>query len=89
VRNCFFRTEADGPWRRGRWHCWQQDTAIPLYRESVGVRELGPGPYPAAVVEDTDGSVHIVRASLVSFGDPARAGGAASGPAGGPRAETR
>ena len=68
TRKCWFRTidlsSEQGrtkvtPWAIGTWHRWSQ---------SYDEFECGPGHFPAAIVEDEAGRVHVVFAEYVAFG---------------------
>lgn len=48
----------NGEWRKGLFHEWTTDHVE---------FENGPGLYPAAIVEDEDGGVHVIYAEYVRF----------------------
>ncbi len=59
MKTCWYKTAVDGAWEIGFFHEWGQN-----YEEF----ETGPGPFPAAIIEDaTDSRVHVVYAGWVSF----------------------
>ncbi len=57
-KTCWYKTIGSG-WKTGFFHQWS------TYYEEF---ESGPGPYPAAIIEDaTDSQIHVVYAGFVSF----------------------
>lgn len=48
----------EGEWKKGVFRSWSTD------HEEY---ESGPGPFPAAIVEDEEGSIHVVYAEHVRF----------------------